>query len=271
MGNAASFALTAGLAKLTGAGLLLRIDDMDRERITDAYIQDVFETLHFLGIDWTEGPRSLEEFESVYSQRRRMNLYNEALRLLRESGKVYACSCSRTQIAGGIYPGTCRHRGLSLDAENVAWRLDTQDAGQIKVRTLKDENCSSVLPADMQDFIVRKKDGFPAYQLCSLVDDLHFGIDLVVRGEDLRSSTLAQLHLAKALGKDEFLGTTFYHHPLLVDASQRKLSKSAGDASLRHWRQEGRSAKEIYNFLGRQMGLDKTVNSWENLTSLFGQ
>src|SRR3546814_2837253 len=97
--------------------------------------------------------------------------------------------------------------------------------------------CSSDL---MSGFVVRRKDGVPSYQLASLIDDLHFGINLIVRGEDLRDSTLAQLHLAALLssetdfggpmsGAASFTGALFYHHPLLRSLRGQKLSKSAGD------------------------------------------
>src|ERR1700723_1841788 len=79
LGNVLSFALTAALARQTGAGILLRIDDLDRGRVSKDYVEDIFETLRFLGIPWDEGPRSLGEYEREYTQLRRMELYGEAL------------------------------------------------------------------------------------------------------------------------------------------------------------------------------------------------
>jgi glutamyl/glutaminyl-tRNA synthetase len=81
----------------------------------------------------------------------------------------------------------------------------------------------------MKDFVVKKKDDFPAYQLASLIDDIHFGVDLIVRGEDLYSSTIAQHYLADVLQKDSFKNITFHHHPLIMADGDKKLSKSAGD------------------------------------------
>lgn len=269
MGNIFSFALTAALAERSGAGILLRIDDMDRERANPDYIHDIFDTLHFLGLPWTEGPQNAQELEERYSQRHRINLYTRALDKLLDTGLVYACNCSRAQILkqspGGAYPGTCRYKGLSLDAADVAWRLNTKSTETVSVKTLDGAFLKAALPTGMQDPIIRKKDGFPAYQLSSIVDDIHFGIDLIVRGYDLWPSTLAQLHMARLLKEDHFLNTTFYHHALLLDAHQRKLSKSAGDTSVYFLRKQGFSAEEVYLRLGKELGLSGPVMHWWNL------
>jgi len=273
VGNILSFSLTAALAQKSGARVLLRIDDLDRERVNAAYLGDIFDTLHFLGIPWDEGPADVASFEAQWSQLIRMELYNKALRVLRDSGAVFACDCSRAQLlrsgAEGVYPGTCRDRGLSLDAPNVNWRLRTPpEVG---------------LPPEMRDFVVRKKDGFPAYQLTSLVDDLHFGVDLIVRGEDLRPSTLAQLWLAEVLsaatlrdgasgqgvfGRNEFRNTRFYHHPLLVTAAGEKLSKSAGATSIHYLRQQGFTPADVYQHIARLLGFAEPVRDWEQLATL---
>jgi len=269
LGNIYSFALTAALAKQNNASILLRIDDMDRERVQSNYIRDIFETLRFLDIPWTEGPRTPEEFDTQYSQRHRLPLYQKALDQLRERDLVYACNCSRSQLqqqgAQG-YPGTCRHKGLSLDEEQVAWRLRTGPDAKVRVRTL--QGIQEVpLPATMHDVIVRKKDGFPAYQLSSVIDDVHFGIDFIVRGQDLWESTLVQLYLAGLLGETHFSNITFHHHSLLLDDTDRKLSKSAGDTSVHYLRQHGHTAEAIYTLLGKTLGLNKPVKRWEDLTT----
>jgi glutamyl/glutaminyl-tRNA synthetase len=251
LGNILSFAITVALARATKARILLRIDDLDRERADPKYIQDIFDTLHFLDIPWDDGPRDPGEFEREYSQIHRMDLYRQALRSLGDSGAVFACSCSRSQIldenAEGAYPGTCRNRGLSLQTENTCWRLRT--------------------PPEMvlRDFIVRKKDGLPAYQLTSVLDDLHYGIDLVVRGADLRPSTLAQHYLSKAIGMNAFADMRFYHHPLLLDGEQRKLSKSAGATSIQYLRRQGRTPAEIYSLIAGLSGIGTPVKNWQDL------
>lgn len=269
LGNLFSFALTAALADRSSASILLRIDDMDRERANPDYIRDIFETLRFLGLPWTEGPQDAQEFEERYSQRHRLHLYKQALDKLLDTGLVYACNCTRTQIlkqnSNGAYPGTCRHKGLSLDTADVAWRLNTETAAAVSVKTVDGTFLNAALPVAMLDPVIRKKDGFPAYQLSSVVDDIFFGIDLVVRGYDLWPSTLVQLHLASLLKEEHFLNTTFYHHPLLLDAHQRKLSKSAGDTSIHYLRQQGLSSEEVYSLLGKELKLSESLKYWWNL------
>ena len=245
LGNALSFALTATLARANGAGILLRIDDMDRERVEEAYVQDIFDTLTFLDIPWDEGPRDAPEFFRAYSQVLRLDLYQEALGQLAASGAVFACTCPRNQI----YEGICLEKGLPLDTPNAAWRLKVAGA----------------LPY----FVVRKKDGFPAYQLTSLIDDLYYGIDLIVRGEDLHPSTLAQQELAGILGREAFARVRFVHHPLLMETPERKLSKSKGATSIRYLRAQGYRAADIYKLIAEMLGLDRPVTDWRSLGEAF--
>lgn len=271
MGNALSFIITESLAKKTGAKILLRIDDLDRDRVQAPYVNDIFDTLHFLGIEWDEGPRSFTEYLDEYSQMHRMQLYREALAKLEAAGGVFACTCSRSQIrrdnTEDIYPGTCRHKNLPLDTPNACWRLKT-DATEISVKTLLQGVFKTALPLGMQDFIVRKRDGYPAYQLASLVDDVHFGVDLIIRGEDLWPSTLAQLYLADVLGYNDFRNSTFHHHPLLAEKEGTKLSKSAGDTSIKYLREHGRPPGDIYSDIGIMLGADRCLGSKQELIDL---
>jgi glutamyl/glutaminyl-tRNA synthetase len=276
LGNVLSFALTAALARSTGAGILLRIDDLDRGRVSKDYVEDIFDTLRFLGIPWDEGPRDFNEYEREYTQLRRMDLYMEALSQLREEGKLFACTCSRTQVLrdspGGGYAGRCRDNGIPLDTEGCNWRIRTEAAGR--------EEIGAALPAEMTDFVVRKRDGYPAYQLTSVIDDLHYGIDLVVRGEDLRDSTLAQQFLAKVLGRGAFSEIHFYHHALLMESGgvdesaggdgmrpAMKLSKSAGSTSVRYLRGQGIQPAAVYTMIVRMLGMDFLAGSWEELAA----
>jgi glutamyl/glutaminyl-tRNA synthetase len=253
LGNALSFFITAALAKRTGAKVLLRIDDLDRERVEERYVRDIFETLSFLGIGWEEGPRDLTEFERSWSQVHRMEMYRAALQGLREQGVLFACSCSRREIAraaaDGGYPGTCRDKGLSLDAPGVSWRVRTDMSQELAVRVLDGDVWRGVPDSGMKDLVVRKKDGFPAYQLTSILDDLHFGVDLIVRGRDLWPSTLGQMYLAGLLpGGAAFAGACFHHHALLEEGGA-KLSKSEGATSVQFLRGEGKTAGDIYGMI----------------------
>jgi glutamyl-tRNA synthetase len=263
VGNILSFAITAALAHKHGAKVLLRIDDMDRVRATPEYLADVFDTLRFLEIPWDEGPTDADEFEHTFSQLHRMPLYNAALDELKNEGAVFACTCSRKQLleTGAC---TCINKNIPLDTPEASWRLRTDNA-PINVKTYTSETVIAELPADMQNFVVRKKDGFPAYQLTSFVDDLFYGVDLIVRGQDLWHSTLAQLALAKILGKETFGETVFYHHPLLLESSGQKLSKSAGSTSVGFMRTEGKSKRDVFEVISGLIGLDNIAEDWQQL------
>ncbi|MBW4888310.1 hypothetical protein KXQ82_01225 [Mucilaginibacter sp. HMF5004] len=270
LGNALSFAITAALAHKTGAKILLRIDDLDQARMRSEYVQDIFDTLNFLEISWHEGPRDMGDFNKHWSQVQRLGLYNNALNRLKQSNSIFACSCSRADIPeSGIYPGTCLNKGLPLDTPNTSWRFKT-DSNPIAVRTFPSGIVNSRLSPDMRYFIVRKRDGYPAYQLASLVDDLHFGIDLIIRGQDLWPSTLAQLQLANRLDENAFVNTNFYHHPLLMADGNKKLSKSAGDTSIKYLIEQGKNAADIYTMIAAHTGEEQRVNNWLELSHLLG-
>ena len=269
MGNILSFSLTVALARRADASVLLRIDDMDFDRVRTDYVRDIFDTLRFLEIPWEEGPCDEVQFEMEYSQAHRRDLYEKALEVLRESGLVFGCTCSRRDLLDGVYQGTCRESGLSLDAPGMSWRLRTSSPAPLSVRT-PDRNAVDVsLPLEMTDFVVRKKDGFPAYQLTSLVDDLYYGVDLIVRGEDLWASTLAQLYLSSCLpGGEAFREASFYHHPLLVGGAGEKLSKSAGATSIRYMRGQGMGPADIYTHIAGLLGKEVAVRDWQELAAL---
>ncbi len=255
LGNAWSFAVTAAMAHREGAEVLLRIDDLDQQRVTDAYVQDVFDTLDFLQIPWQKGPANAGDFRRSWSQVRRLQVYNATLQQLVESGKVFACNCSRSRIAhlsaDGAYPGTCLDKQLPLDGPDVCWRLDTTGAPN--------------LPAAIRHFIVRKKDSMPSYQLASVADDLYYQINMIVRGQDLYPSTQAQQYLASLLPPNSFIRARFYHHPLLLSPDGSKLSKSSGATSIQYLRRSGNQAADIYRLLGRLFGIPEPVRSWQCL------
>lgn len=242
LGNLYSFMLTLDLARSRSIPILLRIDDMDQQRTDPQYIHDIFESLDFMGIPWQEGPKNATDFNQHYSQRLRMPLYEQLLEKVVASGKVYACSCSRSQIRRQAPSGcqnNCKAKGIALDSNDVAWRVDSSGAGQLRMKIQDSSDVLALFPESMQDFIVRRRDGLPAYQLCSLADDLHFGVNLIVRGQDLYDSSLAQLYLAELAGEYGFMDVHFVHHPLLLSPEGVKLSKSAGDTSIRALRKKG--------------------------------
>lgn len=264
LGNAMSFALTAAIARSTDAKILLRIDDLDQQRVNLAYVQDVFDTLNFLEIPWDEGPRNAIEYHDEWSQMRRMDMYNDALQQLAGQREVFACKCSRSQLQGSSYPGNCLNKSIPLDTPETAWRLFTDDR-PLSLKTLNEGTISTRLPETMKNFVVKKKDDHPAYQLASVVDDLHFEVDLVIRGEDLYPSTLAQHFLADVLGDPRFQDIAFYHHPLIMEEGDKKLSKSAGATSIKYLREEGKTAADIYRIIGSILGTTKPLQRFEDL------
>lgn len=265
LGNILSFIITETLAQQHGAKVWLRIDDLDRERAEPRYVTDIIDTLHFLDMPYDEGPADVDDFAANYSQVWRMPLYNQLLGQLAENGHLFACTCSRADVwkaspDDGRYLGTCLHKQLPLDTPGATWRLNTSAPLELKMLTPKGYT-TQLLPGIMQHFVVRKKNAFAAYQLSSVADDAHHGADLIVRGEDLNDSTLAQLYLAQRLNLDSFSNALFYHHPLVMNSAGEKLSKSAGDTSIQWMRQQGATASEIYQTIGALAGI-KPRNDW---------
>lgn len=261
-GNGLSFIITWVLARAAGAAILLRIDDLDEQRRRLVYIEDIFYTLDWLGLDYDEGPAGVDNFFTHWTQRSRMELYQQALSRLREgTDDLYACGCTHRQlqvstVRKGIYSGSCREAGRSLDQSDLAWRLRLPEHSRLLCRGWSRAPDNYLSPAQlMGDFVVRKKDGDPAYQLSSLIDDLHFGVNAIVRGMDLLPSTAAQLQLASVLGEETFLQAGFFHHPLLLDGAGEKLSKSQGAASLQAWREAGESPAKLLDTAARWLGL----------------
>lgn len=272
LGNVLSFAITAALAKKTGAKILLRIDDLDRDRVNSLYVQDIFDTLNFMEIPWHEGPRNYHEYEKEWSQVHRVPMYNEALQQLKYTGAIFACNCSRAQIrhinADDSYPGTCQNKDIPFDEEGASWRLKTNDAHTLNIKTFGGNTLTAHLPETMHHFVVRRKNGYPAYQLSSVLDDVFYKVDLIVRGQDLWGSTLAQHYLAPHIGADAFTDITFYHHPLLMASANEKLSKSAGATSVSYLRTNGKSAADIYMMIAGMLGVNEQVRDWEGLARL---
>ncbi|MCP9234790.1 glutamate--tRNA ligase family protein [Lewinella sp. JB7] len=230
LGNAANFAANALLARRWGLDLLLRIDDLDRARFRPEYLQDIFDVLEWLGIAPTVGPRDPADFAAHWSQERRMPLYVAALETLRSRARahVFACPCSRTELADGVHAHDCLNANISLSEAGVAWRINTR---------------GTPLHASIPDFVVRKKNGRPSYQLACTVDDRHFGVTACARGEDLRDSTAAQAMVSDLLGYPKLAERIrFIHHPLLTVGGE-KLSKSQGAAGVRDG---GMSQEEIF-------------------------
>lgn len=242
LGNLANFLLIEKLAREHGAALALRIDDCDGTRARREYVEHIFETLSWLGIQWSEGPKNADEFYADYSQVARKAHYFEKLRAL--ASYTYACDCSRRDIAG-VYQGTCREKHLPHVPGKTALRLHVNDPG---------------LAASFGDVVLWRKDDGPAYQWVSVIDDLEMGMNLIVRGEDLRESSALQAYIASIVSPEGFKGVRFLHHPLLTDEAGKKLSKSQGSESVVALRKSGVSPDKLREEISRL-----TV-AWSTLT-----
>lgn len=232
LGNAFNLTLTWLAARGGGEGpppaqLFLRLDDLDADRKRPEYVQDIFDALQWLQLDYDREP----VFQSAPE---RQPLYHHLLYRLRRQNLLFACRKSRRDLEPwqGEYPETFREQGLDLDEPDVAWRVKTPRG------------------FSTPDFVVRRRDGIPAYQIASLADDLEMGITHLIRGADLEASTQAQRYLASCLGEHRFEAIRFLHHPLLLDADGGKLSKSAGSTSLKHLRENGQTAQQVFEKIG---------------------
>ena len=268
IGNALNFVLTWLWVRKEGGKLRLRIDDRDTLRSKPEYVEDLFRTLDWMDLDWDEGPQTPDEQESIYSQALRGGRYDEIVAQLIESGKVFACNCSRKIIHNHVC--NCRSLNLPLNHPDAALRITTP-LKPVIVNDFKRGEVEVNLNNEMKDFVIRRRDGITAYQLFSLTDDADFDINLIIRGEDLLPSTAAQLYLAAALDNNNFKHAIFHHHKLVFDEKGDKLSKSAGSLSLKTLRERGTSSAELYLKLSEMMGLPFKCVSLHEMLNLFNK
>jgi glutamyl-tRNA synthetase len=273
IGNAFSFLLTALHARKHNGSILLRIDDIDDERKRTEYVEDIFTSLEWLGIEWQEGPTGPGDFEQNWSQHKRLDLYSDLLNRLQEARIVFACECSRKKLAsleGYAYPGTCDHLRIPLDTPDTAWRMHVPPNRHVKFNDLEKGAVDFDLGAHVGSFVVRKKDQLPSYQVVSLADDVHFRINYIVRGEDLLSSTAMQLYMAEKLNLDAFRSAQFLHHKLEKDEQGHKLSKTAGSISLQYMRKHGIGPSQVYRLFAEQfLGLeDQRIETFAQLADI---
>lgn len=215
------------MAKQRNGSWLLRIDDLDRPRCRQEFEDDILRTLERFSLCW-DG--------AITRQSDNTAAYSGAFERLRELGAVYPCSCSRAEIARSAsaphpgeeipYPGTCR-AGLPDGRAPRAWRLRT-DAATVSFNDLR-HGCIRHDFADSGDFIIKRVEGFFAYQLAVVVDDRLSGVNQVVRGDDLLDSTPRQALLHQLLG---WPLPVYCHLPLVTGPGGVKLSKRNNAVSL---------------------------------------
>lgn len=257
IGNAFSMALAYLWARSRQMELWLRIDDLDQQRYRPHFADDIFQTLELLGIEWDEGPRHRRDLENNWSQNHRLPLYEKALEELRHSDQLFTCECSRKKLATASeesgYPGFCRDTPQHWEARQTAWRLRTDPPYAISFYDLSGRVHDANLPPEMRDFVLRRKDGLPAYQLASLVDDEYFGFQHLVRGADLFPSSLAQLYLARLRGS-AFANVRLGHHQLVEKQPGKKLSKSQKAPALRPILEDPQQRGAFFKWLSAALG-----------------
>jgi glutamyl-tRNA synthetase/glutamyl-Q tRNA(Asp) synthetase len=233
-----------GTARASGPGsrVLLRIEDHDRMRSRPEFETAILEDLEWLGFAADGG---------MVRQSERGDLYEEALDKLRKRGLVYACACSRSEMASGRYAGTCSRKQLpELPGTGLRVRLEPTVERFHDLRLGPQEQ----RPSDQcGDLLIRDRHGNWTYQFAVVVDDWLQGVTLVVRGEDLLDSTGRQIQLARLVGRHE--APAFLHHELLMKTPSQKLSKSDGDTGVRDLRARGWTAKEVLDRARRLAGI----------------
>ena len=255
IGNLRTALLAWLLARSAGARFLVRMEDLDRGRVRPGVEDQQLGDLRRLGLDW-DGP--------VTRQSERLAIYADAIARLEHDGRLYPCWCTRAEIREaasaphgdhpeGAYPGTCRDLTAAERAERErvgrppALRLDAR-AESVKFRDrLLGEQAGVV-----DDFVVRRGDGVPAYNLAVVVDDADQGIAEVVRGADLAGSTPRQLLLARLLGLPE---PRYAHVPLMLGADGARLAKRHGAVTLAEREAHGESPAQVLAMLAASAGL----------------
>jgi glutamyl-Q tRNA(Asp) synthetase len=240
-------------ARDSGGKFRLRIEDLDPGRCRAEYVDGIFEDLAWLGL--------VHDGETLV-QSQRTDAYAEALGHLKEQGLVYACFCTRAEIAqsltaphgdaGSLYPGTCRPLPDAPERRASTphcWRLNSARA--LKMAGLpdwmeKDGVRFQGKPSDFGDAILARKDAPSSYHLACVVDDAATGVTLVVRGEDLRPSTPTQRLLQILLGLPE---PAYLHHPLVTHEDGRRLAKRERAPTLEAMREMGVNGPALANDL----------------------
>ena len=230
IGNLRTAVLAWLFARSTGRRLLLRVEDLDDRTFPDVAARQLAD-LAAIGISWDEPP----QYQRAHADR-----YDAVVEQLLTAGMAYECYCSRREILAapraphapeGAYPGTCRELD---DAQRASRRAATGRPPALRLRADRDEfTVTDLLHGSytgvVDDFVLRRFDGVPAYNLAVVVDDGGSGVDQVVRGDDLLSSAPRQAYLAALLGLP---APVYAHVPLALNAEGKRLAKRDGAVGL---------------------------------------
>ena len=235
-------------ARHTKGTFVLRIEDTDTQRSTQASVDAIFEALEWLGIDWDDGP---------YFQSKRFDIYKAYIQKLIDSGNAYYCTCSAEKLdgmrksamaAGGKprYDGSCREKGLQKSPDAVVrfkapllgtTRIDDAVKGPIVFQN-----------SELDDFIIQRSDQTPTYNLAVVVDDITMNINTIIRGDDHVNNTPKQILLYQALGQEL---PVYAHVPMVLGHDRSRLSKRHGAMSVTAYRDMGYLPEALLNYLVR--------------------
>ena len=255
LGNLRTALLAWLFARSAGARFLVRVEDLDHSRVRPGIEAAQLADLHVIGLDW-DG--------SVVRQSERMGLYRDAIERLDDEGFLYPCYCTRKEIRAaasaphGIadsdrYPGMCRHltkaERAAREAQGRAPALRVRAEG---ARVSFEDRLLGHQEGETDDFVVRRNDGTPAYQLAVVVDDAEQGIGEVVRGADLADSTSRQVLISRLLGLPVY---RYAHVPLVLGPDGTRLAKRHGAVTLGDRAARGEGPGEVLAWMARSLGL----------------
>lgn len=227
---------------------ILRIEDTDTERSTQAAVDAIFEGLEWLGIDWDEGP---------FYQTKRVPEYKEYLQKLIDSGDAYYCTCTPDEITAmrekamaegkkPKYDGTCRNKGLK-DGPGTVIRIKAPLEGATVLHDVVKGDIT-LDNSELDDFIIRRSDGMPTYNFAVAIDDITMHVNVVLRGDDHIMNTPKQMLVYKALSAPL---PVFGHLPMVLGPDKTKLSKRHGAVSVTVYRDMGFLPEAMFNYLVR--------------------
>ena len=260
IGNARTAIMNWLYARHTGGSFILRIEDTDRERSTEASELSIFSDLKWLGLNWDEGPDIGGDY-GPYRQSERMEIYHKYLKQLQESGRVYPCYCTPEELEARRkellkqgksiqYDGKCRNLTLAErkrfenEGRKPVFRFKVEEKEIVFQDLTKGE--ISFQGENIGDFIVVRSDGMPMYNFACTIDDHLMEISHVIRGDDHISNTPRQLLLYKAFG---WVPPVFAHIPMILGKDRVRLSKRHGATSVSQYREMGYLPEALVNFL----------------------
>ncbi len=259
VGNLRTALLAWCFARASGRRFLMRVEDLDRARDAGAAARQL-DDLSRIGLDW--------DGEAV-PQSELGRGHDAAIDRLAEAGLVYECTCTRADILAapsaphappGAYPGTCRDRSEAERARERERIAPRRPALRLRVPTGVaapefDDRIRGRVVGEIDDFVLRRGDGTVAYNLAVVVDDAAMGIDQVVRGDDLVTSTPRHIVLQRLLGLPSPPDVEFAHVPLVLGSSGARLAKRDGAVTLADLRSAGVSAEEVLAVLAQSLDL----------------